>query len=803
MTTDANVTPANAGCQFSNSPKPALKAKPKRPTTPAELAAFYAAEKQRKAAASAAAKPAKPDLFAEDGKRFKRPADNVTPFPQKAPRDFITVLKSLDKPLAKTIARATNGELEIRTNAKAYEYSGDEKPVVDIYSLGAALDEVSTHTHRCVVRGKIADTADRARMRRLIHDREEDGAEVKATLEEAPHRWLLLDVDNIKAPPDFDPLANAADTVAVVKSALPLPFKDVTCWYQLTSGAGVKPDIRIRLGFWLNRALSNEELKLWLAKSPIDKSLFSANQPHYTATPIIAPRAVDPLAGRPRSGIIRGAVDVVPVPEITAPEVPQSESPIGDLPADMPKTLDDCLAAIGDHPGGLGCHAALKRAVSAYFRKQRAGASTKVLVAALTQAVRSAKWDDKKHSKQYLQDEIDGLPRLIESVQGLQRETEKPKGIEPVPIAEREAPPTEAPTEATAKPPRLFSLSCDEGAALALTHGAEPLIDGLIDCNAMSVIYGESNSGKSFSEMDKDFHIAADMPWAGRAVKQGAVVWVAAEGGRGVYKRLAALVRHYKRQGVPLFVVPCPVNLRRGDADVKPLIDLIKKIEADCGQKVVKVTIDTLSRVLDGGDENSSVDMGHLVKHFDAIRAAVDCHLAVVHHSGKDRARGARGHSALRAATDTVVEVADRCMTATKQRDLEGDIALQFKLHPIRIGIDSRGKEVTSCWVEVAGQGELPKEQLPLDGETSVFADALEDGLRDKYGDDIKDRSFTTAFAIKYAPNDERVHQPDSRAMRQHVNRMMNTMHKKGWLGKHKRGQWVWLVEHDEHDAQI
>lgn len=278
-------------------------------------------------------------------------------------------------------------------------------------------------------------------------------------------------------------------------------------------------------------------------------------------------------------------------------------------------------------------------------------------------------------------------------------------GFEAVTIAERA---TLAATLATAdKPKGLFYLSFKDAAARALTHSAEPLVEGLIDCDAMSVVYGESNSGKSFTEMDKDFRITIGEPVAGRVVKRGAVVWVAAEGGSGVYKRLAALKTHYKRDDAPFFIVPCPVDLRRADADVKPLIDLIKRIETENGVKVVKVTIDTLSRVMAGGDENSPVDMGQLVHHFDAIRYVTKAHVAIIHHTGKDKAKGARGHSLLRAATDTEIEVDSRTITVTKQRDLEGDIKMHFGLVVVRLGADARGHEITSCYVEMGGKKSL------------------------------------------------------------------------------------------------
>lgn len=273
------------------------------------------------------------------------------------------------------------------------------------------------------------------------------------------------------------------------------------------------------------------------------------------------------------------------------------------------------------------------------------------------------------------------------------------------------------------KPKGLYFLTFKDAANRALTHGAEPLVEGLLDCETMSVVYGESNSGKSFTEMDKDFRISIGEPVAGRAVKQGAVVWIAAEGGSGVYKRLAALKLHYKRDDAPFFIVPCPVDLRRADADVKPLIALIKQIEAESGLKVVKVTIDTLSRVMAGGDENSPVDMGLLVHHFDAIRYVTKAHVAIIHHTGKDKAKGARGHSLLRAATDTEIEVGSRTITVTKQRDLEGDIKMHFGLVVVRIGTDMRGKEVTSCYVAIGAKGSVQFDVPATTAERELMQD--------------------------------------------------------------------------------
>jgi hypothetical protein len=72
--------------------------------------------------------------------------------------------------------------------------------------------------------------------------------------------------------------------------------------------------------------------------------------------------------------------------------------------------------------------------------------------------------------------------------------------------------------------------------------------------------------------------------------------------------------------------------------------------EKPCHDRVdgdVYLILDTLSRALAGGDENSSVDMGRLIARCDAVREMLGCTLEYVHHSGKDKSRGARGWSGL------------------------------------------------------------------------------------------------------------------------------------------------------------
>jgi len=65
----------------------------------------------------------------------------------------------------------------------------------------------------------------------------------------------------------------------------------------------------------------------------------------------------------------------------------------------------------------------------------------------------------------------------------------------------------------------------------------------------------------------------------------------------------------------------------------------------------------------------------------------------MIHHAGKDSTRGARGHSSLRAAVDTEIEVSGQSnptsgTASPKQRDLPSGDVLAFDIEPIEIGYD-------------------------------------------------------------------------------------------------------------------
>lgn len=261
---------------------------------------------------------------------------------------------------------------------------------------------------------------------------------------------------------------------------------------------------------------------------------------------------------------------------------------------------------------------------------------------------------------------------------------------------------------------------------------ASDFVEGLLTTGSMSVVYGPSNCGKTFFIVDLALHVAWGREWRGREIDRGAVVYLSLEGSQGIRNRLTAFRKHHDLTGtdLPFIAMPKPVNLLNEDADVNAVIALTHHVAETTGLPVSMVIIDTLSRAMAGGNENSPEDMTALIGNCDRIRNATGSHVCIVHHSGKDEAKGARGHSSLRAATDTEIEIRrDPELTFSsvriaKQRDLEAGDPFGFTLYRVPLGVNRRGKDVTSCVVMESDQTTIlardpdklsPKETAALD----------------------------------------------------------------------------------------
>lgn len=240
-------------------------------------------------------------------------------------------------------------------------------------------------------------------------------------------------------------------------------------------------------------------------------------------------------------------------------------------------------------------------------------------------------------------------------------------------------------------------------------HFDDELIEGTVGRIATAVLYGDSNSGKTFLAIEMAHAVAMGQVWLGRRTVQGLVLYLATEAAESVRMRSLARRKYTGAAAPGLVVVTSPVNFFDGMADAAAVIALVQEVESELNGKVALIVADTLARISAGANENSGEDMGIVLKHADAIRLATGATFLWVHHTGKDAAKGMRGWSGMRAAIETEIEVtADeatglRSAEITKQRDLPGKgTRIGFRLVPVPIGVNRWGTERSSCVVVAA-----------------------------------------------------------------------------------------------------
>ncbi len=304
--------------------------------------------------------------------------------------------------------------------------------------------------------------------------------------------------------------------------------------------------------------------------------------------------------------------------------------------------------------------------------------------------------------------------------------------------------------ESATEPPVSYPVSL--AFADELPDRYEPpdeLIEGMLTVGDGSVLYGDSNSGKTFLVIDMAASVARGVPWMGKRTEPGLVVYLAAESPASVRGRLQAYQKHHGCKVPNFAIVQSPIDLFDGDADTNRVIKLVQQLERQRGQKVRLIVGDTLARLSAGANENAGQDMGLVVRRFDRIRTECKAHFLLIHHSGKAAAAGARGWSGIRAAVDTEIEISDspagRCVEITKQRDLstKGE-RIGFRLDVVTLGHTKWGEPATSCVVSAADAPvkQTGKRLSECDGAVLEFLVAHKIG--------IKKRDVVTHFEGRY-----------------------------------------------------
>jgi hypothetical protein len=239
--------------------------------------------------------------------------------------ETITVLRcAKNLRLAKTIHPD-----KIEDYGSTRTFDGWTERVNDLDEIEALLNRLIHNPRLCVVRGELVDAPHSTGIRRLVHPDPATGDQ--PTLRDVPRQWLAIDAEGVERPPGLD-LSDFPACARAALQRLPAPFHGADCLVQATAGHGLKPDLRLRLWFWLSRPVTGAELKRWMKGAPADPSIFAAAQIIYTAAPVFE-NCTDHLPNR--LARIPGAVAV------QAPSKEQLALPRAFAPTPLPKPSDE------------------------------------------------------------------------------------------------------------------------------------------------------------------------------------------------------------------------------------------------------------------------------------------------------------------------------------------------------------------------------------------------------------------------------------------------------------------------------
>lgn len=267
---------------------------------------------------------------------------------------------------------------------------------------------------------------------------------------------------------------------------------------------------------------------------------------------------------------------------------------------------------------------------------------------------------------------------------------------------------------------------------------ADDLVPGVLGCDELAVLYGKPKDGKTYLALDLMLSVAAGLPWAGRAVREGLVVYVPADDTNKLDERILAWAGS---RGVPVpdqdhfRLLDDPVNLTE-PREVERLIADIRSLPAP----PVLVVLDTLNAVMGVEDENGR-GMTAVVDATRRLRAATGATVLVLHHTGKDASL--RGHSSLRGAAARVWKLKkdglDLTLLSEDNRHGQRFAPMGFRLVPTA-GADG------PCTVEFMG-GSTPETSTEIRALGDTVKKAL-DVLRGQFPNGAKYGAWRKATGL-------------------------------------------------------
>ncbi len=225
------------------------------------------------------------------------------------------------------------------------------------------------------------------------------------------------------------------------------------------------------------------------------------------------------------------------------------------------------------------------------------------------------------------------------------------------------------------------------------------LIDDYMPASSIGVLFGDSESWKTFLAIDMAGCIATGRQWRGKDVRQGNVLFIAGEGGYGLRARIQAWFDYHGEPMRNFAVSTVPLEL----CDPKNADDLIADIRRFAGnEQFVFIVLDTLSTHFGSGDENVSADMNKFRRAVLKLSKATDAAVAIIHHPGHNNKDREKGAITLRQGIDwgyRVERVGDvTTITPTKTKDAPKPPPLSWTLQTVPLPwVDAKQKPINGA----------------------------------------------------------------------------------------------------------
>jgi RecA-family ATPase len=236
------------------------------------------------------------------------------------------------------------------------------------------------------------------------------------------------------------------------------------------------------------------------------------------------------------------------------------------------------------------------------------------------------------------------------------------------------------------------------------------VIKDLLPRAALGCCYAQPGAGKTALIIDMALHVAAGREYRGRRVERQPVVFVALEGHSGIHNRMIAAARHLGIEDAPFGVIKAVESFRNPEtaARVAATAKAIREQYGPDGEAFDNpvVVIDTFQAALGpGGSDCRPEDVSELIENVKKLLIVPGMTVIIIHHSGKDASRGARGWSGLLAALDFEFEVDRdddlRTLNITKMRDAsDAQAGFCYVLRAMELGLNPYGEPVTGVYVE-------------------------------------------------------------------------------------------------------